>query len=72
MYRIPYTLYRIMPRVTQYIRNDDMPAWEAIENKSEWIHEHLHENDLKTGMCKIHGIPLTLQGKCLQKGCKYA
>lgn len=22
--------------------------------------------------CKIHGIPLTTQGKCLQKGCKYA
>ena len=23
-------------------------------------------------LCKIHGIPMTTQGKCLQKGCKYA
>lgn len=23
-------------------------------------------------LCKIHGTPLTPQGKCLQKGCKYA
>lgn len=24
----------------------------------------------KTGVCKIHATPLTLEGKCLQKGCK--
>jgi hypothetical protein len=24
------------------------------------------------GVCKIHGVPLTGDGKCLQKGCKYA
>lgn len=23
-------------------------------------------------LCKIHGVPLDSQGKCLQKGCKYA
>lgn len=23
-------------------------------------------------ICKIHGTPMTTQGKCLQKGCKYA
>ena len=23
-------------------------------------------------LCKIHGIPMTTQGKCLQKGCKYS
>lgn len=27
---------------------------------------------LANGLCKIHGVPLTAQGKCLQKGCKYA
>lgn len=87
-----------MPRITQYIRNDDMAAWEAIENKSEWIHIHLMEkrlpptstpmaetiakndavvklvnaNGIEHGICKIHLVPLTIQGKCLQKGCKYA
>lgn len=24
------------------------------------------------GLCKVHGIPLTQNGKCMQKGCKYA
>lgn len=23
-------------------------------------------------VCKVHGTPMTAQGKCLQKGCKYA
>lgn len=27
---------------------------------------------LDNGVCKIHGTPLTVGGKCLQKGCKYA
>ncbi len=27
---------------------------------------------VKQNLCKVHGIPLTLQGRCLQKGCKYA
>lgn len=22
-------------------------------------------------LCKVHGVPLTLEGRCLQKGCKY-
>lgn len=35
-----------MPRVTQYIREDDFEAWNAIENKSEWIHQHL-KNELR-------------------------
>lgn len=26
----------------------------------------------KPGICKIHGLPLTAYGKCLQKGCKNA
>jgi len=30
-------------------------------------------NKLKSnGACKIHGLPLTVNGRCLQKGCKYA
>lgn len=28
--------------------------------------------DAKMPVCKIHGTPLTENGKCLQKGCKYA
>lgn len=27
---------------------------------------------LGNGMCKIHDTPLTNQGRCLQKGCKYS
>lgn len=28
--------------------------------------------DVNTGVCKIHATPLTIYGRCLQKGCKYA
>lgn len=34
-----------MPRVTQYIRDEDMAAWAAIKNKSAWIHEHLNHKE---------------------------
>lgn len=37
---MPYTVY--MPRVTQYIRDEDINKWNQIENKSQWIHEHLN------------------------------
>jgi hypothetical protein len=30
-----------MPNRTQYIRNEDVAAWDALDNKSQWIHEHL-------------------------------
>lgn len=30
-----------MPRVTVYIRQADLEAWQSIENKSQWIHERL-------------------------------
>jgi hypothetical protein len=23
-------------------------------------------------LCKVHGVPLTVNGKCLMKGCKYS
>lgn len=32
-----------MPNRTQYIRNEDVDAWDALENKSEWIHNHLNQ-----------------------------
>ena len=28
--------------------------------------------DRGSNLCKIHDLPLTFNGKCLQKGCKYA
>ena len=86
-----------LPRVTQYIREEDYEAWQAIENKSEWIHERLNKRKFTpperkevlntlgpetppkkdavvkgSNLCKIHGTPLTINGRCLQKGCKYA
>jgi len=30
-----------MPRVTIYIRNEDMEIWEAIPKKPEWLHAQL-------------------------------
>lgn len=33
-----------MPRVTQYIRDEDLDKWNSINNKSEWISKHLKES----------------------------
>ena len=33
-----------MPRFNIYIRNDDLDAWNAIENKPAWIHANLMES----------------------------
>ena len=30
------------------------------------------EKPIVAAVCKVHGTPLTINGKCLQKGCKYA
>jgi hypothetical protein len=38
----------------------------------EAVKEARREADLPMPVCKNHGTPLTLWGKCLQKGCKYA
>lgn len=75
-----------MPQQTVYIRNGDMEKWKALENKAAWISAHLEDegtplsmsnlrmvkNDPGLNLCKVHNIPLTMYGKCLQKGCKYA
>lgn len=36
-----------MPRTTQYIKEEDMEQWNKIENKSQWIHDHLNESKVK-------------------------
>jgi len=35
-----------MPRYNIYIRNEDEAKWKAIENKPEWLHEHLNPKEL--------------------------
>lgn len=31
-----------MPNRTVYIRIEDLDKWNALENKSEWLHKHLN------------------------------
>lgn len=31
-----------MPKITVYIRNEDMDKWRAVEKKSEWMHTRLN------------------------------
>lgn len=77
-----------MPRVNVYIRQDDWEKWRMIGNKSEFIHDSLwlnlkvihHPKEVRTllkkagaaiAVCPVHQIPFA-NGKCLQKGCKWA
>lgn len=69
-----------MPRVTQYIRDEDFDKWTALPNKSEFIHNSLKKltsskdsnSRFEGPLCKVHGLPLDGRGRCLQKGCKFA
>jgi hypothetical protein len=42
-----------MPRKNIYIRNEDVSTWEAISNKSEWLHNALADSSIHT----IHTPP---------------
>lgn len=70
-----------------YIRMVNENRWKNITNKSAWVNAMLErtppnakaikqhfepEPMVSVNVCKVHGTPLTSQGKCLQKGCKYA
>ena len=33
-------------RVNIYIRNKDVEKWDAIDNKSKWIHDHLNPREI--------------------------
>jgi hypothetical protein len=39
-----------MPQVTTYIRKDDMDKWQAIEKKSEFIHNALNKKPEPVGV----------------------
>lgn len=88
----------MLKQKTVYFREEDLESWAAVENKAQWLHDHLSVEKPVTvfkttpipvsaevvsedvtlvkprgaNLCKVHGLPLTLYGKCLQKGCKYA
>jgi hypothetical protein len=32
-----------MPKVTIWVRNEDYPKWQAIEDKPEWLHDHINQ-----------------------------
>lgn len=34
-----------MPQVTVYVRKEDLPTWESIRQKSEFLHNALHTAD---------------------------
>jgi hypothetical protein len=36
-----------MPRYNIWIRKQDLPKWDSIENKSEWVHEKLREESFE-------------------------
>lgn len=36
-----------MPTISIFIRNEDLPKWKALENKSQWLHDHL-QVDVRT------------------------
>ena len=33
-----------MPTISVFIRQHDLPKWQALENKSQWLHDNLPSN----------------------------
>ena len=61
-----------MPKVTVYIRNEDMEAWRDIEKKAEFIHEALSsysrpDKDTNSPYNYIAGTPTPNQKKTIQE-----
>lgn len=67
--------------VTVYIRKENEDAWNNLADRSQWLNFQLSQlnavdpkpvasipSAFNLGVCKKHGTPLTLEGKCLQKG----
>lgn len=55
-----------MPTISIFIRKDDLPLWQELENKSEWLSERLHEggvrykpNDGPAVIRKLSDVPST-------------
>ena len=49
-----------MPKVTIYIRNDDMALWSTLNDKPTWIHEMLQysqRKDMESGMNMSGSMP---------------
>lgn len=46
MQLIPYNVRMALKQKTVYFREEDLPKWEAISNKAEWLHEHLNQGSL--------------------------
>lgn len=41
----PYNVRMALKQKTVYFREEDLPKWEAISNKAEWLHEHLNTKE---------------------------
>lgn len=39
----------MLKQKTVYFREEDLPLWEKIPNKAEWLHQKLSEKRLKLG-----------------------
>lgn len=38
-----YNVCMALKQRTVYFREEDLPLWEALPNKAEWLHEHLNQ-----------------------------
>jgi hypothetical protein len=47
----------LMPKVTIWIRNEDLPKWESIADRPEWLHSHL-QVPYKIGVMSLESRPV--------------
>jgi hypothetical protein len=63
------TPYDNIPETLNFVSASDKPQ----KRESSYTFKEQPSIPVKgVNLCKIHNLPLTVYGKCLQKGCKYA
>lgn len=59
-----------MPTISIFIRNNDLPLWKQLENKSEWLHKHLHgaANQTSASLEMRDVDPESIEGQVIDAG----
>lgn len=67
----------LMPTISIFIRNEDLPLWTSIEHKSQWLHDNLPNNLPENGTSVLPIKPAdmsqddwdeSLEGQCAAQG----
>ena len=67
-----HTPEKVQDYINKSLPEEDKRALREDPKQFESYEKPSSLRSVGANLCKIHNLPLTTYGKCLQKGCKYA